>query len=404
MPNARLATGREVSNVDRGGARKGPLRVVVAGGGIAAIELVLALDDLAAGLTEVLLIAPNHDFVYHPYAVKEKFGYRRPRRRQLRGIARDAGTQLLFETLEWVDADRHVLYTAGGERIAYDALALAIGAEARPRFAHALTVDEWRMDQILRALMKDVERRLVRSVGFLIPGRISWTLPIYELALIVAQRAAKAGMKLHGTIVTPEDTPLAIFGQRASDGVAQLLGEAGVEILVSSYAEVPEPGNVWIEPGDRALQFDRLVALPELHGPALKGVPAGRDGFIRIDRHCKVPGAGLIFAAGDAVEFPVKHGGISAQQADVAASAIAALAGASVEQRPFEPVMRAMLLTGAEPRYLSAKIKGGHGFSSELSRTPNWSPPGKFASRYLAAYLESLDSGRAKARSRSGGA
>ncbi|HEY1689946.1 MAG TPA: hypothetical protein VGF95_13920 [Solirubrobacteraceae bacterium] len=391
MPNASLATGREASKTGRNGVGEGPLRVVVVGGGIAALELVLALDDLAAGLTEVLLIAPNREFVYRPHSAKEPFGYGRPRRRQLRRIARDAGAELLVEAPARVDSARQVLYTAGGERIAYDALALAVAAEIKPRFEHALTLDERYMDELLGVLAKEVEQGIVRSIGFLIPGRISWPLPLYELALMIAARAEAAGVKLRGTIVTPEDMPLAIFGQRASDGVARLLAEAGVKTLASAYAEVPKPGCVWIEPGDGHLQFDRLIALPELHGPALLGMPEGHDGFIRVDRFCQVPDVGPIFAAGDAVEFPVKHGGISAQQADVAACAIAALAGASVQPRPFEPVMHAMLLTGGAPRYLSARITGGHGFSSVLSRVPSWSPPGDVVSKYLAAYLEALD-------------
>ena len=50
-----------------------------------------------------------------------------------------------------------------------------------------------------------------------------------------------------------------------------------------------------------------------------------------------------------------------------------------------------MLLTGGKPLYLTAKITGGHGFSSELTDTPSWSPPSKIATKYLAPYLDALD-------------
>jgi len=50
-----------------------------------------------------------------------------------------------------------------------------------------------------------------------------------------------------------------------------------------------------------------------------------------------------------------------------------------------------MLLTGGKPRYLSARITGGQGFSSQIADTPTWSPPSKIASRYLAPYLEQQD-------------
>jgi sulfide:quinone oxidoreductase len=100
-----------------------------------------------------------------------------------------------------------------------------------------------------------------------------------------------------------------------------------------------------------------------------------------------VPDAGPIFAAGDVTEFPVKHGGLASQQADTAAESIAALAGAPLTPEPFTPVIHGMLLTDDKPLYLSARITGGHGFSSELSDTPTWSPPSKIYAKYLAPYL-----------------
>jgi sulfide:quinone oxidoreductase len=98
-----------------------------------------------------------------------------------------------------------------------------------------------------------------------------------------------------------------------------------------------------------------------------------------------------VYAAGDATDFAIKHGGIAAQQADVAAQAIAALAGVAPEPAPFHPVIHGMLLTGGKPLYLSAHVTGGHGSSSQLAETATWSPPAKIAAKYLAPYLQELD-------------
>jgi sulfide:quinone oxidoreductase len=133
------------------------------------------------------------------------------------------------------------------------------------------------------------------------------------------------------------------------------------------------------------------VALPELYGPPVRGIPLGEHGFIRVDPHGQVPGTGPIYAAGDAVDFPVKHGGLASQQADTAAQSIAALAGAQLTPEPFQPVIRGMLLTGEEPLYITAHLTGGHGFSSELTDAPTWSAPGKIAAKYLAPYLDAQD-------------
>ena len=128
-----------------------------------------------------------------------------------------------------------------------------------------------------------------------------------------------------------------------------------------------------INPGDRHLHVKRVIALPELYGPSVRGIPLGEHGFIRVDPHGRVRDVEGVYAAGDAADFPIKHGGVL-QQADVAAQSIAALAGANVMPEPFNPVIHGMLLTDAEPMYLTAKITGGHGFNSEISDTPTWPP------------------------------
>lgn len=369
----------------------GPLRVAIAGGGIAALELALALHDLAEEQTEVLLIAPNHDFVYRPYSVREPFGFAPAARYPLQRIAEEAGATLIVDELSWVEPRRQALHTAGGREIRYGALALAPGAQARPRFKHALTIDDRRLDEILHGLVQDVEEGFVHRVAFIVPPRMPWPLPIYELALMTAARAYDMNVQIEVTIVTPEEAPLAIFGSGASDAVAGLLHEAQVKTVCSAFAEVSRVGEVSIEPGDRRLEVDRIVALPELYGPAVRGLPVGPHGFLTVDVYGRMSDVGPVFAAGDAVDFAVKHGGISSQQADVAARSIAALAGVEVQPIPFQPVITGMLLTGERPRYLSARITGGHGFSSEVTDAPMWSPPGKVVSKYLGPLLHRLD-------------
>jgi NADH dehydrogenase FAD-containing subunit len=169
--------------------------------------------------------------------------------------------------------------------------------------------------------------------------------------------------------------------------VIELLEAADITLISSARAQVPDPGQVVINPGDRTLEVDRVVALPELFGPAVRGLSAGEHGFIPIDRHCRVRGAARIFAAGDATDFAVKFGGVAAQQADTAAQGIAALAGVKVKPEPFHAEIHGVLMTGDKPRYLTARLAGGRGFSSEVTDEPTWKPATKIAARYLAPYL-----------------
>jgi sulfide:quinone oxidoreductase len=365
--------------------------VIILGGGVAALESALALSHLAPERTDVTVIAPNLEFVYRPMAVREPFGYGSARRYPLQRIVSDAGGTLLEDQLSWVDPEKHTLHTETGKAIEYDALVLALGAHAHARYEHAITIDDRRLDQTLHGLIQDIEGNHIHRLAFVAPGQIAWPLPLYELALMTAGRAYDMGIELTTTIVTPEDSPLAVFGSVVSGAVAELLEKANIQAINSAYAEVPSFGEVVITPGDRRLRVDRVVALPELYGPSVRGIPLGEHGFIRVDPHGRVPEVEHVYAAGDVTSFPVKHGGIAAQQADVLAQSIAVQAGASLTAEPFDPVIHGMLLTDGKPRYLTARIAGGHGFSSEISDTPTWSPPGKIVARYLAPYLDALD-------------
>ena len=367
------------------------LRVTIVGGGIAAVETALALAQLAPARVATTVLAPNEELVYRPMTVREPFAYPAARRYPLERIVRDADGELCGDELTWVEPDAHTVHTKGGAALEYDVLVLALGARIRPRYKHAITIDDRHLDETLHGLLQDIEGGYVHSVAFLSPGRMAWPLPLYELALMTAGRAYDMNLELATTIVSPEDSPLAIFGDTASDAIAQRLGRAGIETITSAYAEVPSSGEVVINPGDRRLHVDRVVALPELYGPSVRGVPLGEHGFIRVDLHGRVREVEDIYAAGDAIDFPIKHGGLGSQQADAVALSIAARAGAAVTAEPFRPVIHGMLLTDEQPLYLTAHISGGHGIGSEIGDTPTWSPPSKVAARYLAPYLEQQD-------------
>jgi sulfide:quinone oxidoreductase len=378
--------------VSKSATHHGKLRVVIAGGGVAALETALALADLAPDRTDATVIAPNTEFVYRPMVVREPFAYGSAQRYPLAGIVRDAGARLIEGELGWIDPVAQTIHTKADETIGYDALVLALGATVTKRYPHALTIDDRNLGETLHGLIQDIEGNYIHRLAFVAPGRMAWPLPLYELAMMTAGRAYDMQIELETTIVTPEDSPLAIFGSAASEAVVDLLAAANVETIGSAYVEVPSAGEVLVNPGERHLEVDRVIALPELYGPVVRGIPLGENGFIRVDSHCQVLDVECIYAAGDATDFPIKQGGIGSQQADVAAQSIAALAGASVTPERFKPVIHGMLLTNEKPRYLTAHVTGGHGFSSEITETPAWSPPSKIAAKYLSPYLEAQDS------------
>lgn len=368
-----------------------PFSVVIAGGGVAAIEGLLRLRRLLGDEPKITLLAPNEEFAFRALSVKEPFALGASERHPIRHIARDANADWVQDSLAWVDPDGQVVHTDGGVELAYDALLIAIGARNEPAFEHATTFRDADASALLTGLVEDIEGGYSRSVAFIAPPGPVYKLPLYELALMTAERADSMGMDVELTVVTPDEAPLAIFGESVSDAVSRLLDEAGIVVHAAATAEVPAAKRIELRPEGVELTADRIVALPRIVGPGIRGLPTeGHGGFIPIDAHCAVPGAGgRIFVAGDATDFPVKHGGIGSEQADTAAAAIAYLAGAEVDDEPFQPVIRGMLLTGRDPLYMSARLIGTGSFESEVSDKPLWPSGDKVAAQELGRYLAS---------------
>jgi sulfide:quinone oxidoreductase len=366
-------------------------RVVICGGGIAAVE---RLRRLAGDSVDVELLAPNDELVYRPLAVREPFAFGSPRRYPLRRIARDTGADWTKDALGWVDPDAQVVHTRDGRRVEYDALLVAVGARQVEPYKHTATFRDAEADETYRGIVQDVEGGYSRSIAFIQPVGPVWPLPLYELALMTAERAESMDIRdLELSLVTPEPQPLAVFGTAVSSVVTNRLARAGIRVYTNSLAKVPASRRLVIQPQNIELQPERIVAMPRVAGPAIAGLPGGgAHGFIPIDKHCAVRGTGgRVFAAGDAANYPIKHGGLGAQMADAAAAAIAVLAGAQEHAAAFNPVIRGKLLTGSEPVFMSAHPVGAESFESEVYDEPPWPPDEKVVAEELGPYLAALD-------------
>jgi sulfide:quinone oxidoreductase len=193
------------------------------------------------------------------------------------------------------------------------------------------------------------------------------------------------------TFVTPEERPLAVFGPGPSDEVRELLEHAGIAVHCGVHAEIPRKGSVVLRPGGDEIRCDRIVTLARLRGHAIHSLPSDEDGFLPIDSHGRVTGAGDVYAAGDGANFPIKQGGIACQQADAVAEVIAKAAGAALEPRSFRPVLRGRLITGGESRFMRTDLTGREGDTAQTSPETLWWPPSKIAGRYLAPYLHETE-------------
>jgi sulfide:quinone oxidoreductase len=365
-------------------------RVVIAGGGVAALETLIALRDLAGDRVDITLVAPEESFTYRPMTVAAPFSMGHANRYGLARIATEFDARIVQDAIHEVRSEEQVVLTVNGSRIPYDHLVLAIGARATPAYERAITFGEDVDEQALHGLLRDTEEGYVDRVAFVVPNETTWALPLYELALMTARQAWSMGAdRVRFLLVTSEERPLAMFGAAASDAVAELLGSAAIEFIGSTYTEV-EHNCLILDPGGRSIDVDRVVSLPRLEGRRIAGVPADAEGFIPVDTCGRVAGLPGVYAAGDGTAFPIKQGGLATQQADAVAGTIAAAAGAPVEPQPFKPVLRGLLLTGGDNRFMRSGIAGGQG-DSDFATHALWWPPAKIASRYLAPFLFGRD-------------
>ncbi|HET7856482.1 MAG TPA: FAD/NAD(P)-binding oxidoreductase [Gaiellaceae bacterium] len=360
-----------------------PLHVLIAGAGVAGLEGALALHSLAEERVRVALVAPEEEFTYRPLAVAEPFRAGDVRRFPLRSLVVDAGATLTQGAVEGVDPERHVLRTDRGE-LQYAVLLLALGARPVESVPGAITFAGPADEPALTAVLEQARRGDVQALVFAVPDGVTWALPAYELALLTQIHLADAGVGgVSVEIVTPESAPLELFGRAAGDALRELLELRGVGLTLNSPPASFDNGRLRLHSGDDR-EADRVVALPRLEGPRLDGVPHDADGYVPTDDHGRVEGIDDVWAAGDLTAFPVKQGGLAAQQADAAAESIAARAGAPVKPRPFSPVLRGLLLTGLTPRYLRAEAE-----TSAVDTEPLWWPPAKVVGRHLAPFLAS---------------
>jgi len=362
-----------------------PLRVLVAGGGVAALETVLALHALAGRRVAIELLAPSGEYVERPSSVLSPFGGAPAPRVPLDGLP-ELGVIRHRGALAAVNSARREVRTTDGGHLSYDQLVVATGAHSIDGIPGATTFRGPISAGAVEAAIRDAESRII----FVAPAEAGWLLPLYELALVTAHEFPNGPDVV---VVTHEPRPLDVFGPIASDALARLLDRAGVEFIGRKRA-VECLGDTLVTADGELIPSDAVVSLPRLRGPFIDGLPVDSNGFIPINANARVIGVPHVFAAGDATTEPIKQGGLAAQQADAAAEAIAAEAGAPLIPRPYRRILRGVVLTGERPLYLRRDldeaqeiIRPLRGMPPGVSRDQLWWPHGKVAGRYLTGFV-----------------
>jgi sulfide:quinone oxidoreductase len=350
----------------------GGTRVLVAGGGVAALEAMLTLRALAAERVDIELVAPEPVFFYRPLSVVG--GVRGLLQFELSHLADAAAARLTLDELVSVDPAGRLARTRHGAEIRYDFLILACGALPRRAIPGALTF-RGPADREEFARAAEVVRTQGTPIVFAIAPGVAWPLPIYELAFALRDDAPRGRI----TIRTAEHRPLEILGRHVSDRIERALEDDGIELVAG---EDPRDGV-------RDAEQQLVVSAPLLEGQRILGIPADYDGFVATTRHAAVHGVDRVYAAGDVTDFPVKQGSIAAAQADAASEAIAAEIGVDLMPELFRPILHAAIAVGKRTIFARRNLDDPSD-EGTVSDEPLWSPPAKIAARRLAPVLAEL--------------
>src|SRR3954453_2276190 len=113
----------------------GKPRVLIAGGGVAAVEALLALKDAAGDRVTVSVLSASHELELRALTVATPFSQSPERRRfPLAPLAERGGAERHTGTLAEVVPEERRVVTADGQSLPYDHLILAVGARPRAAF------------------------------------------------------------------------------------------------------------------------------------------------------------------------------------------------------------------------------------------------------------------------------
>ena len=153
-----------------GASRDEQPKVLVAGGGVAGLEFLLRLAELAPDRADVQILSPERDVplpavrrggdVRRRAVVQARAGA--DRGRCGRHLARRASSPPST-------SERHVAYTVRGEGLEYDLLVVAAGAQPHVALLGALTFRGEHDETAFRALLGELQAGTVESVAFVVP-------------------------------------------------------------------------------------------------------------------------------------------------------------------------------------------------------------------------------------------
>ena len=168
-----------------------PDHVVIAGGGVAAVECALALHDLAGDRVRLTIIAPEPEFALRPLRTAEPFARGQVRRHAPRRTSprTSAPSSSPAPSSGSTPSSHTLLCTGEDDRWPTTRSSWPSAPQHRTAFRKAAHVHRRPVDADFNGLLADIDEGYSHTISFVVPPGTTWPLPLYELALMTAQEA-----------------------------------------------------------------------------------------------------------------------------------------------------------------------------------------------------------------------
>jgi sulfide:quinone oxidoreductase len=302
---------------------------VVLGGGTGGVVAASGLRRRLAPEDRVVLVEREPIYRFAPSFLWVMSGARRAdqissdvRRLRRRGI------EVVEASVQAIDSARREVTTSQGT-LAYDGLAVALGAELAPDLLPGFAGGAHNLytlggaESAGRAL-----RELERGRVVVLVSRLPYKCPAapYEAAFLAEALLRRRGVRDHVTldVYTPEPLPMPTAGEVIGTRVAQMLAERGIGFHPEvSVERIDAEARQLRLAGAGQVGYDVLIGIPPHRAPAVVAESglAGPSGFVPVDRHSMATGAEGVYAIGDVTTIPLAAGRLMLPKAGVFAHA-----------------------------------------------------------------------------------
>jgi sulfide:quinone oxidoreductase len=313
--------------------------IAIVGGGTGGTVLANKLaeklgPELDGGDVAVTLVSRDADQLYKPKWLYVPFGEATPEeaRRPVRDLVDDR-IDVRIEEVASIDTDAHELALAGGDRLRYDEVVVATGAELVPERVPGLKegahhfYGEAGAVRLRDALAEFDGGRLVLSVVGM--PHMCPAAP-YEFSLIVDDWLRKRGLREETGLVYTYPIEAMHAKPELAEWGEPVFADRDITVETEFVVTEVDPDAQVIHTEDgREEAYDLLVAIPPHTGSSLvRDSGLGEEGWIPVDQHTlEAETAEDVYAVGDAADVPTsKAGSVAHYEAGVVADRLAAAA------------------------------------------------------------------------------